>query len=152
MADLGVVRCIPRLKAEVHFNPWTICDRFLEAEVSSPQSATGMAPDGAGQSRADGSTCTNLLKIVRTLDNGLGAEIGEEETQRVLRRFSRMYMTTLAMEIDRIESELRHALPEFKYVHHLHEFIQHLIFKIQPLPRGLADVVFNLTCWLVQVC
>ena len=89
-----------RLKAEVHFNPWAICDRFLAAE--------------SGFNESNKISRTNLAKIVHELEHGLGTGGGEEETKRVLRRFSRMYMTTLAMEIDRIESELRHALPEFK--------------------------------------
>lgn len=101
----------------MHFNPWTVCDRFLDAEFASrvvrPEGVCNIGPDGAGR---PGGKCTNLAKIFHELEHGLGSGGGEEETKRILRRFSRMYMTTLAMEIDRIESELRHALPEFKCV------------------------------------
>ena len=107
--------CLRRLKAEVHFNPWTICDRFLDAEFGSNK-VEKIGNESARRPEQGATARTNLAKIVYDLEGGLGTGGGEEETKRILRRFSRMYMTTLAMEIDRIESELRHALPEFKCV------------------------------------
>ena len=105
-----------RLKAEVHFNPWSICDRFLDAQ-STVTPATVQMPNSGRDAAGENDIlagATNLAKITHALEKEMEAGGGEEETRRVLRRFSRMYMTTLAMEIDRIESELRHAFPEFK--------------------------------------
>lgn len=98
--------------------------------AAAGRTAGATAAGSAEESEEGAPTVTNLKKICRALEDGLAASgeggegpigkgqisVSEEETQRVLRRFSRMYMTTLAMEIDRIESELRHKLPEFKYV------------------------------------
>lgn len=117
VVGMRLIRCLwlRRLKVEVHFNPWTICDRFLDAEFGSSK-AEKLGNSSARQPDPLPTTRTNLAKIVHELEDRVGTSDREEETKRVLRRFSRMYMTTLAMEIDRIESELRHALPEFKCV------------------------------------
>eukprot|EP01046_Picozoa_sp_COSAG06_P033379 COSAG06_NODE_3402_length_5394_cov_12.090115_11_plen_105_part_01 len=95
--------------------------------AAAGRTAGATAAGSAEESEEGAPTVTNLKKICRALEDGLAASgeggegpigkgdkghisVSEEETQRVLRRFSRMYMTTLAMEIDRIESELRQKL------------------------------------------
>jgi len=76
-----------RIKAEVHFNPWALCDRYLDSDGNLGQ-ITG--------------SCLDIS--------------GEEETRRFLRRYSRMYMITLSMELDRIESMVRKKYPEFRHI------------------------------------
>ena len=103
---------------------------YADAPSAAAAGRTAGATAGSADESEEGApTVTNLKKICRALEDGLAASgeggegpigkgqisMSEEETQRVLRRFSRMYMTTLAMEIDRISLlGYRHAFNKFK--------------------------------------
>eukprot|EP00656_Telonema_subtile_P030053 TRINITY_DN33088_c0_g1_i1.p2 TRINITY_DN33088_c0_g1~~TRINITY_DN33088_c0_g1_i1.p2 ORF type:complete len:136 (+),score=27.56 TRINITY_DN33088_c0_g1_i1:446-853(+) len=76
-----------RLKAEVHFNPWALCDLYLDR-------------DGNVQSVME--SCKEVKS--------------EQDASKLLRRYSRMYMLTLSMEMDRIETMIQKRFPEFRHI------------------------------------
>jgi len=76
-----------RLKAEVHFNPWALCDLYMDRDNNS---------------EAILATCKETAT--------------DEEVRAMMRRYSRMYMLTLAMEMDRLETIVQKKYPEFRHI------------------------------------
>lgn len=76
-----------RLKAEVHFNPWALCDKYLDTDDNS---------------NAVFESCQEVES--------------ESDARVMLRRYSRMYMLTLSMEMDRIETMIQKKYPEFRHI------------------------------------
>ena len=76
-----------RFKAEIHFNPALLSDKYLAAH-------------------------NNLAEAARSCQ-----QVASEDDAKVLfERYSAFLLATLSMEVDRLEHLISSAFPEFKYI------------------------------------
>ncbi len=90
--DVKAVQLRPgvcRLKAEIHLDPWLLCDIYLAKENDENIQA--------------------LTESCKSVKN-------KEDARRFLRQYSQMYMITMCTEMDRIESAVRKKFPEFRHI------------------------------------
>ena len=76
-----------RFKAEIHFNPQLLSDKYLSAH----------------------NNLAEACKSCRSVQS-------EEEAKVVLERYSSFLLATLSMEVDRLEHLISSAYPEFKFI------------------------------------
>jgi len=78
---------VARFKAEILFNPYELSNRYLGKD------------DNLGA----------IYKECKQVES-------EKDAERMLSAYSRMLLVTLALEVDRLEGEIRRKHPEFKYI------------------------------------
>ena len=76
-----------RFKAEIHFNPQLLSEKYLSAH-------------------------NNLEEACKSCQ----AVSSEEDAKLIFERYSSFLLATLSMEVDRLEHLISSAYPEFKYI------------------------------------
>ena len=81
---------VSRFKAEIQFNAEALANRYIDDD---PSNLSAMR--------------SSFLKA---------AEQDDPRFRREIHRYSRMLLLTLALEVDRIENDIRRKYPEFQYI------------------------------------
>jgi hypothetical protein len=103
---------IARFKAEIHYNPNTIANKYFNAHNNLPEVWRMLPRTTRMQLFRNSSRFVLTLQIT----NAIRSAKTDQELQEILVRYSSHFYSTLAAEVARLEGEIRRTFPEFKFL------------------------------------